>query len=82
MGINPSLTISCLAERCMRLLAEKEGWKIDYDTFKPLGKIFSSRYNLCGSDSSSSSSIRSLRGRCTKGREGEVELEHEARSLG
>ena len=38
VGVNPSLTISCLAERCMRLLAEREGWSIDYDTFIPLGK--------------------------------------------
>ena len=38
VGINPSLTIACLAERCMRLLAEKEGWHIDYDTFKVLGE--------------------------------------------
>lgn len=36
VGVNPTLTISCLAERCMRLLAEREGWHIDYDTFKPL----------------------------------------------
>ena len=39
VGVNPTLTISCLAERCMRLLAEREGWHIDYDTFKPLGKL-------------------------------------------
>ena len=38
IGVNPTLTISCLAERCMRLLAKREGWHIDYDTFKPLGK--------------------------------------------
>ena len=38
VGVNPSLTISCLAERCMRLLAEREGWRIDYDTFIPLGE--------------------------------------------
>ncbi|XP_078381781.1 uncharacterized protein LOC144664495 isoform X2 [Oculina patagonica] len=36
VGVNPSLTIACLAERCMRLLAEREGWRIDYDTFIPL----------------------------------------------
>ena len=39
VGVNPTLTISILAERCMRLLAEREGWHIDYDTFKPLGKL-------------------------------------------
>ncbi len=38
VGINPVLTIACLAERCMRLMAEREGWIIDYDTFIPLGK--------------------------------------------
>lgn len=36
VGVNPTLTISCLAERCMRLLAKREGWNIDY-SFKPLG---------------------------------------------
>ena len=38
VGVNPVMTISCLAERCMRLLAESKGWHIDYDTFTPLGK--------------------------------------------
>lgn len=36
VGVNPSLTISILAERCIRLLAKREGWRINYDTFKPL----------------------------------------------
>lgn len=36
VGCNPSLTISMLAERCVRLLAVRENWTIDYDTFKPL----------------------------------------------
>ena len=36
VGVNPTLTISCVAERCMRLLAEREGWHIDYE-FKLLG---------------------------------------------
>ncbi|KAL9984027.1 hypothetical protein ACROYT_G006282 [Oculina patagonica] len=36
VGINPTMTIACLAERCMRLMAEREGWTIDYDTFIPL----------------------------------------------
>lgn len=38
VGVNPTLTISCLAERCMRLLAKREGWQIDCDTFKPHGE--------------------------------------------
>ena len=29
VGFNPTLTISCLAERSMQLLAEREGWHID-----------------------------------------------------
>ena len=37
VGVNPSLAIACIAERCIRLLAEREGWHIDYDTFIPLG---------------------------------------------
>ena len=41
VGVNPSLTIACLAERCMRLLADREGWKIDYNRFVPLGEVFS-----------------------------------------
>jgi choline dehydrogenase-like flavoprotein len=36
VGVNPTLTISCVAERCMRLLAEREGWRINYE-FKHLG---------------------------------------------
>ncbi|KAL9984021.1 hypothetical protein ACROYT_G006275 [Oculina patagonica] len=38
VGINPVQTIACLAERCMRLMAEREGWIIDYDTFIPLDR--------------------------------------------
>ena len=38
VGVNPTFTIGCLAERCIRLLAEREGWHIDNDSFKPLGK--------------------------------------------
>ena len=34
LGINPSLTIAMVAERCLRLLADKEGWNIDYDSNK------------------------------------------------
>ena len=33
LGVNPSLTIGIVAERCIRLLAQREGWNIDYDTF-------------------------------------------------
>lgn len=36
LGVNPSLTIAMLAERCIRLLAEENCWTIDYDTFTPL----------------------------------------------
>ncbi|XP_068719443.1 cholesterol oxidase-like [Montipora capricornis] len=36
LAVNPALTISILAERCIRLLAKREGWRINYDTFKPL----------------------------------------------
>ena len=46
VGVNPTLTISCLAERCMRLLAKREGWEIDYDSFKPLGKPTKTFCNL------------------------------------
>lgn len=31
LGVNPSLTISALAERCCRLLAEERHWTINYD---------------------------------------------------
>ena len=36
LGVNPSLTIAIVAERCLRLLAQREGSNIDYDTFIPL----------------------------------------------
>ena len=36
LGVNPTLTIGIVAERCIRLLAQREGWNIDYDTFIPL----------------------------------------------
>ncbi|XP_071495555.1 uncharacterized protein [Diadema antillarum] len=36
LGINPSLTIGMVAERCVRLLAERNGWSIDYDSSKQL----------------------------------------------
>ena len=47
VGVNPTLTISILAERCMRLLAKREGWHIDYDTFKPLGKLVHNQVKEC-----------------------------------
>ena len=46
VGVNPSLTIACLAERCIRLLAETEGWKMDYNKFVPLGKAAGSDNQL------------------------------------
>lgn len=36
VGVNPTLTISCVAERCMRLVAERDGWHINYG-FRHLG---------------------------------------------
>lgn len=30
LGTNPAFTIACLAERCMRLIAEQERWTINY----------------------------------------------------
>ena len=36
VGVNPALTILILAERCTRLLVRREGWRINYDPFKPL----------------------------------------------
>ncbi|XP_078359087.1 uncharacterized protein LOC144643643 isoform X2 [Oculina patagonica] len=38
VGVNPVLTIACLAERCMRLMAERQGWIIDYEAFIPLDR--------------------------------------------
>ena len=32
LGVNPSMTISIVAERCMRLMAEQHGWTIDYES--------------------------------------------------
>ena len=51
VGVNPSLTIACLAERCIRLLADREGWHIDYETFIPLGtssmELLKKRLKIC-----------------------------------
>ena len=30
LGVNPAFTITCIAERCMRLLAQDEKWTTDY----------------------------------------------------
>lgn len=41
LGVNPTMTICILAERCMRLMAEQNSWTIDYDSrkmLKPLSK--------------------------------------------
>ena len=38
LGVNPTLTISMVAERCMRLMGEQLGWKIDYDSKRKIGK--------------------------------------------
>ena len=45
VGVNPTLTISCVAERCMRLLAEREGWHINYQ-FKHLSMYFGTLYYI------------------------------------
>lgn len=33
LGVNPTMTIAILAERCMRIMAKQNGWHIDYKTF-------------------------------------------------
>lgn len=38
LGVNPTMTISVLAERCLSKMAEESGWNIDYRTFKKIGK--------------------------------------------
>ena len=38
LGVNPSLTISMVAERCMRLMGDQLGWNIDYK--KKSGQYF------------------------------------------
>jgi cholesterol oxidase len=35
LGVNPSLTISAVAERTCALLAQDRGWTIDYDSLRP-----------------------------------------------
>lgn len=37
VGVNPALTITALAERCMRLLAQDYGWQLDYSIDKTSG---------------------------------------------
>ena len=39
LGVNPTLTISMVAERCMRVLAERNGWTIDYSFGKSIGML-------------------------------------------
>ena len=34
VGVNPTMSIGLLSERCCRLLIQDAGWKIDYDLFK------------------------------------------------
>lgn len=47
LGVNPSLTISMVAERCMRLMGEQNGWNIDYQSRKKIGKVvWAASYNL------------------------------------
>ena len=36
VGVNPVWTISTVAERCMRLHAQRHGWNIEYNSFKHL----------------------------------------------
>ena len=38
LGVSPALTISMIAERCMRLMVAKYGWKIDYEKWKHMRK--------------------------------------------
>jgi len=38
LGTNPSFTITCLAERCLRLIADNERWQIDYSMVPAHGK--------------------------------------------
>ena len=40
LGVAPALTISMVAERCMRLLADKYGWKVNYDKWRHMRKYF------------------------------------------
>ena len=38
LGVNPSLSIAMIAERCMRLISYKYGWDVNYDAWKMLGE--------------------------------------------
>ncbi|XP_071504049.1 uncharacterized protein [Diadema antillarum] len=40
LGVNPSLTIAILAERCMRLLAKRNGWHIDYPSRRNIATVY------------------------------------------
>ncbi|XP_078687057.1 uncharacterized protein LOC144919475 [Branchiostoma floridae x Branchiostoma belcheri] len=39
LGVNPTLTICMVAERCMRLMAQDRGWTIDYSFRKKSSEI-------------------------------------------
>ena len=39
VGVNPTMTISMLTERCCRLLIEDAGWQIDYNAFKKFNTL-------------------------------------------
>lgn len=39
LGVNPCLTISMIAERCVRLMGEQLAWNIDYESSRVLGKL-------------------------------------------
>lgn len=43
LGVNPLLTISALAERNVRILIDKNKWKLDYDTYIPDEQIGTER---------------------------------------
>ncbi|XP_072019059.1 uncharacterized protein [Amphiura filiformis] len=48
LGVNPSLTIAMVAERCMRLMAEQRGWNIDYASTKKIDLSLSATPNKPG----------------------------------
>lgn len=40
LGVNPTLTIAMVAERCVRLLAYREGWSIDYPSRRNIATVY------------------------------------------
>nr|XP_054749099.1 uncharacterized protein LOC129254620 [Lytechinus pictus] len=40
LGVNPTLTISMVAERCIRLLANRQGWTIDYPSRRNIATVY------------------------------------------